>query len=138
MNEGGRLSLVSLLVLAGLLLLPGFAAYAYFGETVSLWLLGECVLASLLTYYLYASDKKRARADTWRVAESTLHLWELIGGWPGAFLAQRRLRHKVSKLGYQFVFWSIVLLYHYIAADSLMQWKMTLAVKEFIRTQLAR
>jgi len=40
-----------------------------------------------------------------------LHLLELLGGWPGAFLAQRRLRHKCSKRRYQFVFWLIVLAY---------------------------
>jgi hypothetical protein len=31
-----------------------------------------------------------------------------MGGWPGAFVAQRRLRHKCVKRKYQIVFWLIV------------------------------
>ena len=52
-----------------------------------------------------------------------LHLLELLGGWPGAFLAQRRLRHKCSKGSYQFVFWLIVLGYQFAAYDSLQHWQ---------------
>lgn len=63
---------------------------------------------SLLTFVLYADDKSRARNGQWRVSEKTLHLCELTGGWLGAFVAQRRLRHKSSKGSYQVVFWVIV------------------------------
>jgi uncharacterized membrane protein YsdA (DUF1294 family) len=38
---------------------------------------------------------------------------------PGAYLAQRRLRHKSSKRSYQVVFWLIVLGYQLVAVDSL-------------------
>lgn len=63
---------------------------------------------SLLTFALYADDKSRARKGQWRLPEKTLHLCELLGGWLGAFVAQRRLRHKSSKGSYQVVFWVIV------------------------------
>ena len=63
---------------------------------------------SLLTFALYADDKSRARKGQWRLPEKTLHLCELTGGWLGAFVAQRRLRHKSSKGSYQVVFWVIV------------------------------
>jgi uncharacterized membrane protein YsdA (DUF1294 family)/cold shock CspA family protein len=63
---------------------------------------------SLLTFALYAEDKSRARNGRWRVSENALHLCELTGGWLGAFVAQRRLRHKSSKASYQAVFWVIV------------------------------
>ena len=32
---------------------------------------------------------------------------ELLGGWPGALLGQRRFRHKTRKRSYQLVFWLI-------------------------------
>lgn len=64
--------------------------------------------ASLLAYVAYALDKHRARRGHWRTPESTLHFLELIGGWPGAFLAQQRLRHKTVKTSYQAVYWLIV------------------------------
>lgn len=63
---------------------------------------------SLLTFGLYAEDKSRAKRNAWRIAESTLHLCELAGGWPGGFVAQRKLRHKSIKRSYQIVFWAIV------------------------------
>jgi uncharacterized membrane protein YsdA (DUF1294 family) len=34
-----------------------------------------------------------------------LHLFGLIGGWPGALLAQNFLRHKSKKWSFQVVFW---------------------------------
>lgn len=59
---------------------------------------------SLLTFALYADDKSRARKGEWRVAEKTLHLCELTGGWLGGYVGQRLLRHKSSKGSYQAVF----------------------------------
>jgi uncharacterized membrane protein YsdA (DUF1294 family)/cold shock CspA family protein len=135
-NDGGRLSFLGLTCLAVLLIAPSFAAHDWLGQEGALWLLGACGVVSLLTYFVYASDKDRAQAKTWRVAESTLHFCELVGGWPGAFIAQRRLRHKVSKPGYQFVFWTIVLVYQYVAADRLLKWRMTSTAAEFIQAQL--
>lgn len=68
-------------------------------------------LMSFLTFKLYENDKSRAQNKQWRTRENTLHLCELLGGWPGAFIAQRRLRHKSRKASYQTVFWSIVVLH---------------------------
>lgn len=68
-------------------------------------------LMSILTYALYAHDKSCAQNKQWRTRENTLHLCELLGGWPGAFVAQRRLRHKNRKTSYQTVFWGIVVLH---------------------------
>jgi uncharacterized membrane protein YsdA (DUF1294 family) len=55
--------------------------------------------------------------------EAKLHIMELLGGWPGAFLAQRRFRHKCSKVSYQVVFWVIALTNQLVAFDSLQGWK---------------
>ncbi len=53
--------------------------------------------ASSAAFAAYAWDKYAARNERERVAERTLHLLALIGGWPGALLAQRTLRHKTRK-----------------------------------------
>jgi len=61
---------------------------------------------SLFTFISYWSDKRRAEAGEWRVPESTLHLVEFLGGWPGAFLsAGAFFRHKIAKGSFQFAFW---------------------------------
>ena len=69
------------------------------------------LLMSALTFLLYAIDKRKAARSRWRIPENTLHLAELLGGAPGALLAQHFLRHKNRKLNYQVVFWLIVLLH---------------------------
>ena len=63
---------------------------------------------SLLAFLLYAADKRRATRGEWRISEATLHLVELFGGWPGALVAQRVLRHKRQKRGYMLLVWLIV------------------------------
>ena len=66
--------------------------------------------ASLLTFIMYAVDKSAARKGAWRTQESTLHLLSLAGGWPGALVAQQKLRHKSKKQSFRSVFWLTVLL----------------------------
>ncbi|MBU1980413.1 MAG: DUF1294 domain-containing protein, partial [Gammaproteobacteria bacterium] len=56
------------------------------------------------------SIKGAARNDQWRTPESTLHLFALVGGWPGALAAQRLLRHKSKKQPFQMMFWTTVVL----------------------------
>lgn len=58
---------------------------------------GLYILMSVVAFIAYAMDKSAAQSGRWRTQESTLHLFSLIGGWPGAFFAQNKLRHKSSK-----------------------------------------
>ncbi len=73
-------------------------------------LLGIYVVASLVAYLAYASDKSAAKQGQWRIKEDTLHLLSLVGGWPGALLAQKTLRHKNRKTSFQVTFWTTVVL----------------------------
>lgn len=114
---------MNFLIVAGLLVLPVYAVQRH--GLISPWVGVVAVAVSGLTYWIYAVDKRRAEEGLWRVSEANLHLLELLGGWPGAFLAQRRLRHKCSKGSYQFVFWFIVLLYQFAALDSLRNWQIS-------------
>ena len=72
-----------------------------------LWLY---LVASIVSFFAYALDKSASQQNQWRTQESTLHLFALIGGWPGALAAQRLLRHKSAKTSFQTVFWSTVIL----------------------------
>lgn len=64
---------------------------------------------SISAFAVYAIDKSAARHGRWRTPEKTLHLLALIGGWPGALLAQRTLRHKSQKPSFQSAFLLTVL-----------------------------
>ena len=66
--------------------------------------------ASLIAFVVYGWDKSAAQHNRWRTRESTLHLISLLGGWPGALMAQKLLRHKSQKLSFLAVFWLMVLL----------------------------
>ncbi|MEH6823493.1 MAG: DUF1294 domain-containing protein [Motiliproteus sp.] len=68
------------------------------------------LIASLLSFLMYAGDKAAARKGAWRTQESTLHMLSLAGGWPGALVAQQKLRHKSKKAAFRSVFWGTVLL----------------------------
>ena len=48
------------------------------------------------------------RNEQLRIRESTLHLFSLLGGWPGALIAQELFRHKAKKLEFQFFYWITV------------------------------
>lgn len=66
------------------------------------------VLMSGVAFALYRADKSAAIRGAWRVSESTLQTVSLLGGWPGALLAQRVYRHKTRKQPFQTVFWITV------------------------------
>lgn len=100
--------------LVGTLSILAFAAiYAliqiYWGP-VPLWVLFLYLGVSGITFAAYAIDKSAARLRQRRVAETSLILLGILGGWPGAILAQQLLRHKTSKISFRAVFWVSVLL----------------------------
>lgn len=75
-----------------------------------LWVPGAYLLVSLITFFVYGSDKKSALHGTQRVPESTLHLLEFLGGWPGALVAQAYYRHKTIKASFQAGYLTAVML----------------------------
>jgi uncharacterized membrane protein YsdA (DUF1294 family) len=64
---------------------------------------------SLTTLVVYGIDKAAARRSWRRVPELYLHLLSLVGGWPGALVAQQLFRHKTRKQPFQTLFWLTVL-----------------------------
>ncbi len=63
-----------------------------------------CIFAvlSIVTYILYAVDKKRAKQQKWRIPEATLIGFSLIGGAIGGYLAMHILRHKTKHWYFHF------------------------------------
>jgi uncharacterized membrane protein YsdA (DUF1294 family) len=67
-------------------------------------------VVSILTFLVYWYDKSAARNGQWRTKESSLLFLGLAGGWPGAVIAQRLLRHKSGKRTFQVAFWGTVVM----------------------------
>jgi uncharacterized membrane protein YsdA (DUF1294 family) len=67
------------------------------------------IAMSGITMLAYAFDKSAALNRRQRTREQTLHLLELLGGWPGAWIAQQLFRHKSRKTSFKIEFWLCVL-----------------------------
>ncbi|MES2093915.1 MAG: cold shock and DUF1294 domain-containing protein [Actinomycetota bacterium] len=74
------------------------------------WLLGVYLVTSILSFLVYAADKKAATTGGWRISESSLLALGIIGGWPGAIVGQQVFRHKTRKPAFRSAFWGTVIL----------------------------
>lgn len=92
----------------GILVLAVLGA-GYVTGRLPMLLAGTYGAASLVAFAMYWIDKSAARNDRWRTPESKLHVVGLLGGWPGALLAQDVFRHKSRKVDFQIVFWIVVI-----------------------------
>jgi uncharacterized membrane protein YsdA (DUF1294 family)/cold shock CspA family protein len=104
----GPSPLVSFLVVA---LYAAALAWAIEGGRLPAPAMFGSAIASAVAFIAYWLDKHAAQGGRSRISESTLHLFELVGGWPGALLAQHVLRHKTRKASYRAAFWTVVALH---------------------------
>ncbi len=70
-----------------------------------LFLIPLYLVLSIFTYFMFYWDKQAAQSGNWRTSENTLHLLSLLGGWPGALVAQFQFRHKSRKQPFKFILW---------------------------------
>ena len=77
--------------------IPAMGAWQVFEQQAIFWPLLLYLGMSLFRILQYWRDKQSAENGTWRTPEKQLHAVELLGGWPGALLAQQLLRHKTKK-----------------------------------------
>ncbi|MCA8961826.1 MAG: DUF1294 domain-containing protein [Planctomycetes bacterium] len=111
------------------------AAIPFAVGAASLWFrwprLGAGYLAlltilSAIGFRLAILDKIRAAegADgAGRIRERTLHTIEVLGGWPGALVAQYGVRHKTTKASYRRAFALLVALH--LALIALVGWALS-------------
>ncbi len=111
---------VKSILFIGLCALPVGGALQMMLGAGFVWPLCAYGLLSLISFFQYWGDKSSAEKGGWRTPESTLHVVELLGGWPGALLAQQVFRHKTRKVSYQVVFWGIVGLHQAFWGDWLL------------------
>ena len=83
------------------------AVSALFAES-SKALLAWYLVIGVVTFFVYAKDKRAAINGNWRVPEKTLHIFSVAGGWLGALIAQDKLRHKTQKQPFRAIYWLTV------------------------------
>lgn len=67
-------------------------------------------LMNAASYWFYMQDKEAAQLNKQRVPENTLHILAFLGGWPAAWLAQQRLRHKTQKQPFRKIYFCTIAL----------------------------
>ncbi|NNG99512.1 DUF1294 domain-containing protein [Acinetobacter sp. ANC 5414] len=67
-------------------------------------------IINALTYWMYAQDKEEALLGNRRVPEQTLHILSFLGGWPTAWLAQEKMRHKTQKQPFRKIYFCTIAL----------------------------
>ncbi len=77
------------------------------------------ILLSLIAFFVYAADKKRAKKKEWRIPEATLLALGFFGGAYGALNAMYFLRHKNRRwyfyvINYIGFLWQVALLVYFI------------------------
>ena len=65
-------------------------------------------IINAMTYWMYAQDKEAALLGKRRVPEQTLHILSFLGGWPTAWLAQEKLRHKTQKQPFRKIYFCTI------------------------------
>jgi len=61
------------------------------------------ILWNIITFALFGIDKRKAKANKWRVDESTLIVCAFLMGGIGAFLGMKVFRHKTRHLKFRFL-----------------------------------
>ena len=82
-----------------------FRASIFGTKTLLLFLVFQLISINLVTILAYYVDKRAAINRRWRIPEKNLHMLELLGGWTGAYFAQKIFHHKTKKQSYQAMFW---------------------------------
>ena len=81
---------------------------AYFVFELAWWVPALYGAASIVAFAAYGIDKAAARRQANRISEQTLLILGLVGGWPGALVAQQVFRHKTRKRSFRRTFWGTV------------------------------
>ena len=55
------------------------------------------IIMSIITFILYAIDKKRAIQNKWRIKESVLLIFSFLGGALGGYVGMLQTHHKTKK-----------------------------------------
>ena len=75
------------------------------------WVIAFYAVMTLIAFFMYGIDKKRAKKKQWRISETVLLGTGLLGGALGALLGMKLFRHK-TKHGYFWVVNVLALAFH--------------------------
>lgn len=111
-----------------LLILPVFALAMAPLPWPSWYAIVHVAVFSAVTYAVIRHANRRSSGSYRYTPDSTLHFFELIGGWPGSLVARKLFQFPHRRARYRFAFWTIVFLWQAAAVDSLFNWRVSSSV----------
>ncbi|SPL71937.1 DUF1294 domain-containing protein [Acinetobacter stercoris] len=99
-----KLQPMQVLITIYILVLGILTATGYFKSLALIFI----ILMNIMTYWFYAQDKEAAELNKRRIPEQTLHILSFLGGWPAAWLAQQKLRHKTQKQPFRKIYFCTI------------------------------
>ena len=87
-----------------------FRAAEFSHKAFLIFIVYHLVCINAATFVAYGADKRAAVNGSWRVPEAYLHALEFLGGWPGAYIAQKVFHHKTKKKSFRIMFWLMLVL----------------------------
>ena len=87
-----------------------FRVADFSAKALLLFIVYHLCCINVVTFCAYGIDKRAAVQGRWRIPEAYLHTLEFLGGWIGAYIAQKFFRHKTKKRSYRIMFWLMLVL----------------------------
>ena len=91
--------------LLGIVAYYGLLVGATVTDRISVPMLIAVPIFNLFVFFLYWHNKDAARRGGMRLHEDLLHVLAALGGWSGAWLAQRLLRYKPTTPWFERTYW---------------------------------
>ncbi|WP_139101152.1 DUF1294 domain-containing protein, partial [Acinetobacter baumannii] len=66
------------------------------------------LMMNVLSYWLYSQDKEAAKLGNRRFPAQTLHIVSFLWGWPDAWWAPQKLRHKTQKQQFRKIYFCTI------------------------------
>ncbi len=85
------------LAIAGAITFAAVLVMLFVGGQLPWFVLPWYLFLSVVSVALYAWDKSSAEGRHWRIKESTLNTLALMGGWPGAWIAQQAVPAQIAQ-----------------------------------------
>jgi uncharacterized membrane protein YsdA (DUF1294 family) len=81
------------------------------------WIVIIFLIWNVIVFFLYGTDKLKAKLGAWRISEKTLLLCAFLLGGVGAWAGMETFRHKTLHLSFRILvpiaaFWSLGALYY--------------------------
>ena len=87
-----------------------FRLPAFSHKVFLIFIVYHLICINAATFLAYGADKRAAVNGSWRIPEAHLHALEFLGGWLGAYIAQKVFRHKTKKKSFRIMFWLMLVL----------------------------